>query len=116
MSPATDWLVHNRKYLHKMYLSPSYVGNEYRKTSNIKHILLGNKIVDHSDIVGASPVGAAPTTSLFSSWRLSSVDWADNCKTRRETYKFRALVRLILEIRSLTLIPDSPVAPFKTLT
>ena len=23
----------------------------------------GNKIVDHSDVVGASPVGAAPTTS-----------------------------------------------------
>ena len=25
-----------------------------------------NKIVDHSDVVGASPVGAAPTTSSFS--------------------------------------------------
>ena len=25
-----------------------------------------NKIVDHSDVVGASPVGAAPTTPLFS--------------------------------------------------
>ena len=29
-------------------------------------ILVGNKIVDHSDVVGASPVGAAPTTSSFS--------------------------------------------------
>ena len=28
--------------------------------------LVGNKIVDHSDVVGASPVGAAPTTSSFS--------------------------------------------------
>ena len=28
--------------------------------------LLGNEIVDHSDVVGASPVGAAPTTSSFS--------------------------------------------------
>ena len=26
---------------------------------------LSNKIVDHSDVVGASPVGAAPTTSSF---------------------------------------------------
>ena len=38
----------------------------YRKVSNIRRTLLGNKIVDHSDVVGASPVGAAPTTSSFS--------------------------------------------------
>ena len=41
--------------------------NEYhRKTSNISHTLVGNKIVDNSDVVGAPPVGAAPTTSSFS--------------------------------------------------
>ena len=38
----------------------------YRKTSNISRTLAGNKIVDHSDVVGASPVGAAPTASSFS--------------------------------------------------
>ena len=38
----------------------------YRKTSNISRTLVGNKIVDKSDVVGASPVGAAPTTSSFS--------------------------------------------------
>ena len=38
----------------------------YRKASNIRHTLVGNKIVDHSDVVGASPVGAAPATSSFS--------------------------------------------------
>ena len=40
----------------------------YRKASNISRTLVGNKIVDNSDIhvVGASPVGAAPTTSSFS--------------------------------------------------
>ena len=38
----------------------------YRKVSNISRTLAGNKIVDHSDVVGASPVGAAPTTSSFS--------------------------------------------------
>ena len=32
---------------------------------NVKHTW-GNKIVDHSDEVGASPLGAAPTTSSFS--------------------------------------------------
>ena len=38
----------------------------YRKTSNISLTLVGNKIVDHADVVGASPVGGAPTTSPFS--------------------------------------------------
>ena len=38
----------------------------YRQTSNISGTLVGNKNVDHSDEVGASPVGAAQTTSLFS--------------------------------------------------
>ena len=31
----------------------------YRKTSNIIRTLVGNKIVGHSDVVGASPVGVA---------------------------------------------------------
>ena len=39
---------------------------KYCKTSNISRTLVGNNIVDHSDVVGASPVGAAPTTSSFS--------------------------------------------------
>ena len=39
---------------------------KYRQISNIRRTLAGNKIVDHSDVVGASPVGAAPTTSSFS--------------------------------------------------
>ena len=38
----------------------------YRKTSNISRTLVGNNTVDHSDVVGASPVDAAPTTSSFS--------------------------------------------------
>ena len=38
----------------------------YRKTSNISRTLVGNKTVDNSDVVEASPVGAAPTTSSFS--------------------------------------------------
>ena len=44
----------------------TYTLQGYRKTSNISRTLVGNKIVDHSDVVGASPVGAAPTTSSFS--------------------------------------------------
>ena len=36
-----------------------------RKISNIKRALVDNKFGDHSDVVGISPVGAAPTTSSF---------------------------------------------------
>ena len=39
---------------------------KYCKTSRISHTLVDNKIVDHSDVVGASPIGAAPTTSSLS--------------------------------------------------
>ena len=38
----------------------------YREVSDIRRILVSNTIIDHSDVVGASPVGAAPTTSSFS--------------------------------------------------
>ena len=38
----------------------------YRQASNIRRMSVDNKLVDHSDVVGASPVGAAPTTSSFS--------------------------------------------------
>ena len=43
-------------------------GNEYKiwHEITVKHLIkVGNKIVDHSDVVGASPVGAAQTTSSF---------------------------------------------------
>ena len=45
-------------------LSNTY--RDYRKVSNISRTLVGINSVDHSDGVGASPVGAAPTTSSFS--------------------------------------------------
>ena len=50
-------------------ITPFHTANKptyYRKVSNIRRALVGNEIVDHSDVVGASPVGAAPTTSSFS--------------------------------------------------
>ena len=56
----------------------------YRKTSNISRTLVGNKIVDNSDVVEASPVGAAPTTSSFSTEHMVSMDWA---KTAARGYK-----------------------------
>ena len=38
----------------------------YRQVSNISRTLVGNRIVDNSDVVAASPVGAAPITSSLS--------------------------------------------------
>ena len=39
----------------------------YRQVSNISRTLIeDNKIVDHSDVDGASPVGTAATTPSFS--------------------------------------------------
>ena len=58
------------KYNGMIPIVPSFVGNgmfhfNYHQTSNISRTLVGNKIVDHSDVVGASPVGAALTISSF---------------------------------------------------
>ena len=38
----------------------------YCEVSNISRTSIGNEIVDHTDLVGSSPVGAAPTPSSFS--------------------------------------------------
>ena len=40
--------------------------NYYCQTSNLSCTLVGNNIVDHWEVVGASPAGAAPTTSSLS--------------------------------------------------
>ena len=53
--------------------------------SNIRHILVGNEIIDHSDVVGASPLGnyifILDSTPGFK--RLDKHNW----KTRQETFK-----------------------------
>ena len=48
----------------------------YLFTMNISPTLEGNKIVGHSDVVGALPVSAALTTSSFSTKHLASMGWA----------------------------------------
>ena len=48
----------------------------YCQTSNTNHTLVSNKLVNHSDVVVASPVGAVPTTFSFSTLHLASIDWA----------------------------------------
>ena len=42
------------------------VTDTYCQTSSVRCTLVGNKIADHSDVVGALPIGTAPTTSSFS--------------------------------------------------
>ena len=71
----------------------------YRQTSNIRNTIEGNDLFDHSDVVGALPVSAAPTTSSCSTWHLASMDWAKTTARREENnFIFCDLVCLILEI------------------
>ena len=54
-------------YCHEGTLTNTwFLDTCYSQVSNIRRTLVGNKIVDNSDVVGASPVGAAPTTSSLS--------------------------------------------------
>ena len=55
----------------------------YRKTYDLSRTYVGNKI-GHSDAVGASPVGAAPTISSFSTKYLALMDWAKTPGRRDE--------------------------------
>ena len=57
----------------KTFYTDVIVIHLYRQVSNIRHTLVSNQIVDHSDVVGASPVGAAPTTSSCSTYHLVSI-------------------------------------------
>ena len=73
--------------------------NTYRQIYNISRIVVGNKIVDYSDVVGASPVGAVPTTPSFPTLHLVSIDWAQKTARRDENHvESWDLVRLILDI------------------
>ena len=66
--PSNDLILKVTAYENQKQLNKDYIDIQkgYRKTSHISRTLAGNRIVDNSDVVGASPVGAAPTTSSFS--------------------------------------------------
>ena len=55
----------------------------------MKRTLLGNKIVDHSDVVGASPVGSAPTISSFSN------TWFQ-CTGQRQLQEETGIIKVLL--------------------
>ena len=61
---TSNWLYNQTKTKHNQTMGIScWI---YCQTSNISCTLAVYKLVDHSDVVAASPVGAAPTTSSFS--------------------------------------------------
>ena len=56
----------------------------YLLTSDTNRNVVGNKIVGHSDIVGATPFGAAPTTSsssVLNTW----LQWIGQIQLHGET-------------------------------
>ena len=59
----------------------------YCQTSSIRCTLVGNTLADHSDVVRASPVGAAPIYIPDLKPGFNGLG-KDNCKVRRETFKF----------------------------
>ena len=64
MIPRNIFYWENRRTIHVFRHTLNAAPIDYSKTSNLRRTLVGNKIVDHSDVVGASPVGAAPATRL----------------------------------------------------
>ena len=73
----------------------------YHQTSNTSHTLVGNKIIDHSDVIGASPVGADPTTSSFSTQHLR-FQWIGQRQTARRDKKHSVWQFCVSYIRDLT--------------
>ena len=70
---SSDLLCDDLKKISEIVCERRY----YRQVFNIRCTLAGNKFVDNSDVVGASPVGAAPTTSPFLTYYLASIAWAN---------------------------------------
>ena len=70
----------------------------YRQASNIRRTVVGNEIVHHSDVVGASPVGAAPTTSSFSIQHLASGDYAKTTATGPYSRGFTVMPIFFIEL------------------
>ena len=56
----------------------------YHQTSNIRYTLIGSRLVDHSDVVGA-----APNHIFIHDWTPGFCGLSkNNSKTRREKFKF----------------------------
>ena len=90
--------VPKRSFLYPLLLIlASNLIYKYRQVSNISGTLVGNKILDHSDVVGAAPVGSNCIFILDLTPGFIGLG-KDNCKTRRGAKTFGDLVRLIIKI------------------
>ena len=60
--------IHQNEYQNTLtlILHNAFIVQKQRQISNISRTLVGNKIVYHSNVVGAPSIGAAPTKSSFS--------------------------------------------------
>ena len=72
------------RYITRTHLWSYERSEHYRQTSNISRTLVGNRHADHSDVVGATPIGAAPTTSSFATHHLAPMDWPKTTTRRDE--------------------------------
>ena len=88
-----------------------YIEIMCHKTFSIRHILAGNKIVDHSDVVGALPVSAAPTTSSFPTEHLTSINCVKTTARRDEKY-LNFGIWCVAYIRDLTVLFISTIEDF----
>ena len=72
----------------------------YRKTSDISRTVVGDIIVDNSDVVGTPPACRRCSNYIFILNLTPGFNGLgrDNYKARQETFKFGDLVRLILEV------------------
>ena len=74
-------------------------GIDYHQTSDISCALVGNKFVDHSDVYSWSIAYRRCSNCIFILLTPGfNILYKANWKTRRVTFKFGGLVRLILEI------------------
>ena len=70
-------------------LAKLFVVLAYHQVSNIRRTLLGNKFVDHSDVVGASPSRRCSNYIFILDLTPGFIGLGkDNFKTRRGTFKF----------------------------
>ena len=69
----------------------------YCQTSNIR-CTIGNKIVDQSDVIGASPLRCCNYIFILNLTPGFNGLGKETCKTRQGTFKFWDLVHLIFEV------------------
>ena len=65
------WPIWQEKIYHdhtllSYFMAICHTEQTYRQVSTVRRTLVGNKIFDHSEVVGALPVRDAPITSTFS--------------------------------------------------